>query len=442
MALSPSGSGFTRRTLLGAGVSALAVGALAACSTGGGSGSGSSGGSGDASKPLKFWNQPWGAPAFLTEDKRIAAAYKPKSGFGPVQYQQIQWANFLQTYSTAIAANNGPAVSSGGGTQAFLFEDQGKIAYADDLLESWKKNGIYDDFLPGVVDTLKTDNGYAAVPYNLDMRVVWYNKALLEDAGADMPTDWDSYEAMCKKLKAKGVYGYGTRSGAGAFTGFHQIVAHMINNGGGLFDGDQKPDVVTEKNIEAVEWVLGLVKNGYSDPRSATYTSDNFYAQVSAKKFGGIWDGAGAKPNVKADVASDLVVGDPLTGPGGEKGALYFPNNIMMYKNTPSQDASEAFLTYYYKNMKTLWTKKTGIGLPVLKSIATEAYADDVDATKILNDWQPISKTFGAPGQNTVFLNVTKVDGTQPTINFAQSVLGGKVTAKAALETLQKALEA
>jgi len=437
MASLPTGSGFTRRTLLGAGVSALAVGALAACST-----SGSSTGSGKASQPLKFWNQPWGAPAFLTEDKRIAAAYKPKSGFGPVQYQQIQWANFLQTYSTAIAANNGPAVSSGGGTQAFLFEDQGKIAYADDLLESWKKNGIYDDFLPGVVDTLKTDNGYAAVPYNLDMRVVWYNKALLEDAGADMPTDWDSYEAMCKKLKAKGVYGYGTRSGAGAFTGFHQIVAHMINNGGGLFDGDQKPDVVTEKNIEAVEWVLGLVKNGYSDPRSATYTSDNFYAQVSAKKFGGLWDGAGAKPNVSAAVAKDLVVGDPLTGPGGEKGALYFPNNIMMYKNTPSQEASEAFLTYYYKNMKTLWTKKTGIGLPVLKSIATEAYADDVDATKILNDWQPISKTFGAPGQNTVFLNVTKVDGTQPTINFAQSVLGGKVTAKAALETLQKALEA
>ena len=357
-------------------------------------------------------------------------------------YQQIQWANFIQSYSTAIAANNGPAVSSGGGTQAFLFEDQGKIAYADDLIDSWKKNGLYDDFLPGVVDTLKTDNGYAAVPYNLDMRVVWYNKALLEDAGADMPTDWDSYEAMCKKLKAKGVYGYGTRSGAGAFTGFHQIVAHMINNGGGLFDGDQKPDLVTDKNIEAVEWVLGLVKNGYSDPRSATYTSDNFYAQVSAKKFGGLWDGAGAKPNVSAAVAKDLVVGDPLTGPGGEKGALYFPNNIMMYKNTPSQEASEAFLTYYYQNMKTLWTKKTGIGLPVLKSIATEAYADDVDATKILNDWQPISKTFGAPGQNTVFLNVTKVDATQPTINFAQSILGGKVTARGALETLQKALEA
>ncbi len=372
----------------------------------------------------------------------ISAAYKPASGFGKVSYQQVQWANFTQTFSTAVAANNGPAVSSGGGTTAFLFESQGKIAYADDLIETWKGNGIYDDFLPGLVDTLKTANGYAAVPYNLDMRMYWYRKDLLEKAGADVPTDWDSYEAACAALKKIGVYGYGTRSGAGAFTGFHQIVAHMINNGGGLFDGDQNPDVVTDKNIEAVEWVLGMVKNGYVDPRSATYTSDNAYQQMDAGTFGMFWDGAGATANVTPETAAQMVVGDPLVGPGGEKGALYFPNNIMMYKSTPSQENSEAFLTYYYQNMKSLWTMQTGIGLPPLKSIADEAYADDPNTTKILNDWQPISKTWGAPGSNTVFQNVTKVDGTQPTISFTQAVLAGTVTAKAALETLQKELEA
>jgi multiple sugar transport system substrate-binding protein len=191
-----------------------------------------------------------------------------------------------------------------------------------------------------------------------------------------------------------------------------------------------------------MEWVLGLVKNGYVDPRSATYTSQNAYDQVSAGKFGILWDGAGAPASVSAAAAKQLVVGDPLTGPSGKKGALYFPNNIMMYKNTPSQKASEAFLTYYYQNMKSLWTKKTGIGLPPLKSIATAAYADDPSSTKIINDWQPISKTWGAPGSNVVFQNVTKVDGTQPGITFTQSILSGKTTAKAALEKLQKDLDA
>jgi len=353
-------------------------------------------------------------------------------GFGKIEYRQIAWANFTQTYSTAVASNTGPAVSSGGGTQAFLFEKQGKIAYADNLLDSWKKNGIYDDFLPGLVDTLKVAGGYAAVPYNLDMRVLWYNKALLDSVGATPPTDWTSFEAACKALKTKG---------AGAFTGFHILVSHMINNGGGLFDDKQQPNCVTKENIEAMDWVLGLVKNGYVDPRSATYTSDNAYAQLNAKKFGMMWDGAGLTANANAAVAKDMMVADPLTGPSGKKGALYFPNNIMMYKNTPSQKASEAFLTYYYQNMKTLWTLKTGIGLPPLKSIAKEAYASDANATKIINDWQPISKTWGAPGQNNEFFNVTKVDGTQPTITFAQAILSGKVTAKDALTTMQNALK-
>jgi multiple sugar transport system substrate-binding protein len=215
----------------------------------------------------------------------------------------------------------------------------------------------------------------------------------------------------------------------------------MINNGGGLFDADQKVNAVTPENIQAMEWVIGLVKNGYVDPRSGTYTSANAYAQMNANKFGMIWDGAGTPANVSASVASNLEVGTPLTGPSGKKGALYFPNNIMMYKNTPSQAASEAFLTYYYQNMKTLWTLKTGIGLAPLQSIVKAAYADDPKTTAIVQNWQPISKTWGAPGQNTVFLNVTKVDGTQPMINFAQTILSGKTDAKTALTTLQNALK-
>jgi len=428
----PVPASISRRAVLGAGGAASLALLLAACSPGGGGST--------ASQPLKFWNMPWGPTSFLNEDKRIVAGYKPASGFGVAQYRQVQWANFTQTFATAVASNTGPAVSSGGGTQAFSFESEGKIAYADDLLAAWKKNGIYDDFLPGLVDSLKTKNGYAAVPYNLDVRLLWYNKALLESVGATPPTDWTSFEAVCKALKAKGIYGYGTYSGAGGATGQHTLVSHMINNGGGLFDADQNPNCVTPENIEAMDWVLGLVKNGYVDPRAASYTPANAYTQMNDKKFGMIWDSSGTPSQVDAATASDLVVADPLVGPSGKKGTLFFPNNIMMYKNAPSQAASEAFLTYYYQNMKSLWTKKTGIGLPPLKSIASAAFADDPNTTKIIDSWQPIGKTFGAPGQDTVFLNLAKADGTQPMFNFAQSILSGSTTAKDALAALQKAL--
>ena len=426
---------FTRRGFMGL-AGGVGVGALlAACSGGGGSSS-----SGGSKSTIKFWNQPWGGTTFNPLDKKITLKYKGSDG-GGASYQEIQWANFTQTYSTAVAANTGPAVSSGGGTQAFLFASQGKIAYADDLLDSWKKNGIYDDFLDGLVDTLKTDKGYAAVPYNLDMRLLWANTELMDKAGAEMPTDWDSYEAACAALKKIDVYGYGTYSGAGAFTGGHTLVSHMINNGGGLFDEDQQPNCVTSENIEAMNWVLGLVKNGYVDPRSVSYTSDNEQTQVKAGKFGMIWDGAGLAGNV-GDYGSKLAVVSPLTGPSGKKGALFFPNNIMMYTNTPSQKDSEAFLTYYYKNMAPLWTQNTGIGLPPLKSIVqTDEFQANKNYVQIIEEWQPISKTWGAPGTNQVFLNVTAVDGTQPMTTFTQSILAGSTDAKSALTTLQTALK-
>ena len=110
----------------------------------------------------------------------------------------------MPVFSSAIASKTGPAVSTGGGFQAFQFEQQGQIAYADGVIDALKKNGMYDDFLPGLVDTLKTKNGYAAVPYNLYMRLFWYRKDLLEKAGVSAPTTWDEFEAACKGLKKIG----------------------------------------------------------------------------------------------------------------------------------------------------------------------------------------------------------------------------------------------
>ena len=425
----------SRRGFLGfAGAAGIATaGVLTGCNR-----AASTGGSSGGEKPLKFWNMPWGNTQFTTLDKKITTSYKPASGLNPASYQTIQWANFTQTFASAVASNTGPAVSSGGGTQAFQFEAQGKIAYADDLLNSWKSNGLYDDFLPGLIDTMKIDKGYAAIPYNLDMRVLWYNTKLLDQAGVEPPKTWDDFDKVCAALKKKGIYGYGTMAGAGAYTGSHTLVSWMINNGGGLFNAGHEPEMVTDVNIEAINFVLDCVKKGYVDPHSVSYTSDNAQSQWKAHKFGMGFDTAGLANNVGGTVGPELTIGSPLTSPSGKKGALYFPNNIMMYTNTPNQKSSEAFLTYYYKNMAPLWTSNTGIGLPPLKSITEKTgFRKDKNAVKAIEEWQPISKTWAAPGSNSLFLGVTTVDGTPAMDTFTQSILGGKVTAKQALSTLQ-----
>ena len=137
--------GFTRRGFLGLAGAAMAAPVLSACNVSGNSGANAAGGG----SVLKFWDMPWAQPAYNDAGKKIIEAYAPDRDLPKASYQLIQWNNFYQTFSSAIASGTGPAVSSGAGFQAFQFAEQGAIAYADNLIDALKKDGTYDDFLPG-----------------------------------------------------------------------------------------------------------------------------------------------------------------------------------------------------------------------------------------------------------------------------------------------------
>ena len=93
--------------------------------------------------------------------------------------------------------------------------------------------------------------------------------------------------------------------------------------------------------------------------------------------------------------------------------------------------------------MAPLWTQNTGIGLPPLKSISqTKEFQADKNKVRIIEEWQPISKTWAAPGGGANFLNVTTVDATPAMNTFTQSILGGTTDARTALQKLQDEIKA
>lgn len=424
---------FSRRSLLGYAAIASALPLLAACSTGG-AGSGSS-------SALKFWDMPWGAGDFLKAEKSLIPTYKPAAGLPAAKYQLIQWDNFYQTFSSAVASKTGPAVSSGGGFQAFQLADQGAIAYADAVVAAMQKNGMVDDFIPGLLDSFKTDKGYVAIPWSIDIRVIWYRKSLLEKAGVEVPTDWDSLRTAGLALKKIGVYGFGTGAGSGNSIGNQSVMTMILNNGGGLFDEAGKPNTATPENIEAVDFLIGLAKDGIIDPNSISYTGENMLAQWKNKSFGiGV-----SNPGLATDVGEtdgDLQVTSPLTSSSGKKGTIVYIPNLMMYTNTPSQKGSEAFLLWYLQNIKTYWTSSVLGLLPAFKSIAaTPEFQKNTTGVKIVNEWAPLAKTLAANSPKQ-FSALAALDGGSAINQFAQTVLTGKTSAKTALQDLQTGLEA
>ncbi|MEZ0493407.1 ABC transporter substrate-binding protein [Kineococcus sp. TBRC 1896] len=428
-----SSSSTTRRTFLGLAAGSASMAALSAC--GGGSGSGGQG------QTIEFWDMPWGTAAYNTAAQELTEAYVPTGDHLKAGYQIIQWNNFTQTFSSAIASNTGPAVSTGGGFQAFQYAEQGAIAYADDLLATFKEDGTYDDFLEGTIEPFKTDNGYCAVPTQLDMRVWWYRKSIFDEVGVSLPTTWDEYLTVGKQLAAKGYFAYGIGAGAGNNLGAHTMVAMMINNGGGLFNADNELDCVTDRNVEAMDFIRELVGSGIVDPAAVSYTTDNLTSQWKSGKIAMGINTPGLNDDL-GDTTGDVLVATPMAGPHGDKGCLQFLNNIMMYQNTPSQESSEAFLQYWFKNYGTLWQQKLLPGLPVLKSvIALPEFQANTQKVEVINTWQPIAKTYAATGTE-VDAKIAAIDGGQALNEFTQTMLSGKADSTAALTKLQSDISA
>jgi multiple sugar transport system substrate-binding protein len=414
---------------------------LEACSS-----SSSTTGTSTASGPtgtIEFWDGEVGTGQLNTEAKALTEAWKYGKLTGSYD---LLTGNIYEVIEAALAANKGPAVAGGYAYQAFQFADQGDIHYADNVVATMQSNGQYADYLPGLFTPLKTSKGYVGIPYGVDTRALWYNKALLAKAGAAVPTDWPSFLAAAKALKKIGVYGYVTAAASSnSAYGTHTLASFMINNGGGMFDEAGNADCLYSRNVEAVEYLLELVQGGYVDPGSVSYIDTDVYSELKAGRAGmalanaTIPEECGTNP-----VTGDLVVMSPLAGPHGDKGTIQYLKNYQMYTRTPSIAGSEAFLLWWneqFVGAKGFYAQGITAAVPIRKSaIALPQVQADPQLVKIINEWVPVAKAESARSP-VIFAGLATVDNGTAMVQCIQSILGGKTTATAALQTLQSGIQ-
>ncbi len=424
----------TRRSLL-TGTTALTAGAaLAACGSGSGSPTSSD-------ENLVFWDMVWGTGSDYTAvAKELAAGYTPEGEALGATYQSIPWANWYQTFTSAVASGTGPAVSTGAAFQPFNFMEDGAVVPADGAVSILEEQGKAD-FLPGLLEAMKTDDGYAGIPWGLDLRVLWYRESMLEEAGADVPTTWQEYLDTGKKLKAAGKIGFGMAASSSTTDAQHSIFGLFINNGGGLFTEDGEPNADSDENIEALDFVLEMVGEGIIDPRAASYTSDNLDSDWADGRIAMGFGQTGFDKVMKDPVSSDLKVMSPLTSTNGSQGTIYYINAIMLYENTPDQTSSDQFAAWWATQTDEFWLQDVMIDLPVTERLAAnEKIASNPNAVVAIEEWQPVGKTLGAKAP-AAFGALNSVDGGEAAAAFVQRVVQGEQSSKQMLETLQGELE-
>ncbi len=117
------------------------------------------------------------------------------------------------------------------------------------------------DFYPGLLDMFADEDGIWAVPYMVDLDVIYYNRDLFDRYDVAHPAlewTWDDFAAAAQAMydPIDGVFGYVP----------HQQHADVLDfvyqNGGRIFDDLSEPTRTTFDDpltIEAVEWYAGLM---------------------------------------------------------------------------------------------------------------------------------------------------------------------------------------
>jgi len=371
---------------------------------------------------LNFWDMIWGSPAYIDAAKELVAQFNAENGAIEVEYRSVPWADWYQTYLTAIGSGTAPDISTGAGYQSVQFYDQGAIRPLDDLVEELKAAGEADDFLPGTIDTLRYDDKYVSIPWGIDIRVWFYRKDLLEAAGVQPPKTWDELRAAAKATTKDGKYGVVSSGDTG---GSHYLYNAILNNGGGLFNGERKLDLRNDRNVQAFQMLADIVKDGSVNPASTGYNSDDKRAAFYRGEAAFMLDGPGAIAQA-GDAADKIGIVEPLAGPNGDKGTIFWVNNIMVYQQTEHPEEVKTFLKWWSKNQAPLWTKGQCGQIPARKSISADPYfASNAPLSYIIANYVPTGKTTATHAAG-IFPALNDVEGEGVMQSFAQELWQGK----------------
>lgn len=246
-----------RRTVLAAGVSALATGGLAAC--------------GAASKgPVEFeyWHintKTFGLPAIqkavsnfndANDDIRVKARFAGASAY----------TSLLSNLQTAIAGGHPPGVAQIG----YLYSDYVKANFPyvplADLIDKYGPSDFLDQFAETSLPLAKTSDGEQfAAPYAISNVVMYMNGDVFKkhDLDADdPPTTWPQWRKLAEKYKEK----------TGKPLIYIQVLddnwtntALILSNGGSLTEckgGHPHASFDEPKATEAIQFWADLVKDG------------------------------------------------------------------------------------------------------------------------------------------------------------------------------------
>lgn len=155
-------------------------------------------------KFLSIQNENTGAGQILND---LSKEFVTKNPDVKYEMEVIDQPSQLQKISVLLASDSLPTVFPPFNEQVKEFGTKGITL---NIEETFKKLGIYDNLKPAAINFLKqaqsaTGKDLVAIPTELNVEGIWYNKKMFEENGIAIPKTVDELTTAAEKLKAKGI---------------------------------------------------------------------------------------------------------------------------------------------------------------------------------------------------------------------------------------------
>lgn len=212
-----------------------------------------------------------------------------------VDLEMVSWDDVGGRISTLIAGKQAPDILNIDAFSQYL-EDELLLPAAAYTSEALSGN-LYKTFYENNAD----DEGTIyALPMLATVRSLYYSKAIFNEVGiSKAPETWSELEEDCQKILdyyGGAIYPWGitfsTHEGQATFA------YYTWNNGGGFINDDGEWILNSKENVEAVNFMTGLVEKGYCNANPQTESRDDLQAimvngkiamMISANFFPGLY---------------------------------------------------------------------------------------------------------------------------------------------------------
>ncbi|MEO7908172.1 MAG: ABC transporter substrate-binding protein [Roseiflexaceae bacterium] len=209
----------------------------------------------------------WGSPEEKTSHEKVAAEFMKTHPDIKVEIWHQPWEDYFTKLKTLWASGDAKQIPD----VLFLWPTPSYAATGvlEDLDPYIQKNN-YDlnDYWPGLLESAKLDGKVYGLPRDSSLEVLYYNKAIFDEAKVAYPTDswtWDDLLDAAKKLTIVESNGRVTRYGLGMEGG--KWALWLNQNKASMLDDMRNPSKCTltdPKAIDAINFFADMMANNYA----------------------------------------------------------------------------------------------------------------------------------------------------------------------------------